>query len=362
MIEMDDVIERLRNLPTSKYHVHEIVVCRMLRIKATDTVSKKSMISELIVVLRGRMAIDLEQQKNEFNICIFKHGKKEEFKTNLSASHLTVSREPRWFSFGPGQMNIKKQIAIMKAVTGEATKMDKATAEKRKNIWRAWYRNESTVEFETQDHLPTIVLQFHGEWEEAIPVDADLSKQIDPQVLSSVSKEIRCILRACNRVTMGTRSHGRETELCAPKEKSPPSKRMRSSASPSPHVAPNTGGALPSSLLLVALKKIRINELAVIEHCLWLLKEQGLPLSEVALRQSAESLGLTVDDKDLMPTSVSLLEFNVMLPYQLARAMVNVKSVRTSLLDSMVEMIGNLFLLDKNGLLLSYRQFNSYAG
>ena len=146
----------------------------LLGVRTTNAMSKRGMISALVRALRGRM-IDLEQQENEFNICIFKHGKKEEFETNRGALNPTVSQEPRWFSFGPDQMDIKKQLAIMKAVTGEAPRMDNAIAEQRKKIWRAWYRNDSTIEFQTRKHLPTIAREFRGEWEAVIPVDNDVS-------------------------------------------------------------------------------------------------------------------------------------------------------------------------------------------
>eukprot|EP00978_Attheya_sp_CCMP212_P032757 scaffold129363_cov50-Attheya_sp.AAC.1 len=109
-------------------------------------------------------------------------------------------------------MEIKTQIAIMKTVTGEAPRMDKATAEKRKNIWVAWYHKESTQEFEMSQHLPTIARQFHDELDVVIPADDDISKQIDPKILESVAQEIRHIILACNRVSRkATRSHSHTT-------------------------------------------------------------------------------------------------------------------------------------------------------
>jgi hypothetical protein len=75
---------------------------------------------------------------------------------------------------------------------------------------------------------------------------------------------------------------------------------------------PSPTHALPSSQKLLELKEISIKEIAAIEHCLWLLLQQQeeLPLSEVALKESAESLGLSIVDKkkQSMPASISLSE------------------------------------------------------
>jgi hypothetical protein len=43
-------------------------------------------------------------------------------------------------------MNIKKQLQIIKSVTGKAPTMDKATAERQKATWLAWYQDKGRVE------------------------------------------------------------------------------------------------------------------------------------------------------------------------------------------------------------------------
>jgi hypothetical protein len=91
----------------------------MVGIKENDAVSTQGMLSEFLVILRGNM-IDLEEQENDFNMRIFQHGDRETFANSWLAGKSTVSQVPRWFSFGSGQINIRKQIAIMKTVTGEA--------------------------------------------------------------------------------------------------------------------------------------------------------------------------------------------------------------------------------------------------
>jgi len=62
-----------------------------------------------------------------------------------------------------------------------------------------------------------------------------------------------------------------------------------------------------------------------------------------------------LDKHQLMPTSISLIELNELLPGQLSRASNNVKSVRMSLLNAMVDVIGELFRPDTNDLLLQWK-------
>jgi hypothetical protein len=103
---MDALVDRLRKLPASKYHVHESAVCQRLHIKATDGTSAGSQLTNFILALRGHAhgMIDLMEQGNKLKIHVVKHGQKEAFQTSLLAVKTTVNREPRWFSFGLEQM------------------------------------------------------------------------------------------------------------------------------------------------------------------------------------------------------------------------------------------------------------------
>ena len=94
------------------------------------------------------------------------------------------------------------------------------------------------------------------------------------------------------------------------------------------------------------LKEVSVNELAAIEHCLWLRLQ--LPLSQVALNESAEILGLRIDQ--LIPTTISLLELNELGLGQASRGMVNVKIARTSMFDK----FGDLFLPNNDDLLVQW--------
>jgi hypothetical protein len=162
---MDDLVDRLKKLPPSKHHVHETEACQMLKIRAANGGnSARDKLSESMSTLRqghaGTMMIDLFAQgvPNDFNIHLMEHGKREAFATDrldrLAAAG-KVNRAPRWFSFGLHCMDIKKQLQIMKSVTGEAPTMDKATAERRKATWLAWHDNVPEQEFKRR-HLPTI--------------------------------------------------------------------------------------------------------------------------------------------------------------------------------------------------------------
>eukprot|EP00978_Attheya_sp_CCMP212_P002263 scaffold4659_cov73-Attheya_sp.AAC.3 len=245
-------------------------------------------------------------------------------------------------------MDTRKQIAIMKTVTGEAPRMYKATAEKRKNIWVAWYHKEYTQEFEASQHLLTIARQFHDEWDVVIPEDDDISKQIDPKILQSVANEIRHILQACNRVSRrATRSHeDRSTVTCyshTPNVESPLTKRMRSTVS-TPTKRMKSAVPLPSSMPITP--SITTTHITVITPTITV---DTFPSSLKRMELK------TTNKQHLMPPSISITELTELLPAQLSRAINNVKSVRTSLLNAMVDVIGELFLPDMNDLLLQWK-------
>jgi hypothetical protein len=72
-------------------------------------------------------------------------------------------------------MTIKKQLQILKSVTGEAPRMDKAIAERRKATWLAWYKDKASGQEFNLSHLPTIARQYCDEWEAKIPENDDRS-------------------------------------------------------------------------------------------------------------------------------------------------------------------------------------------
>jgi hypothetical protein len=79
-------------------------------------------------------------------------------------------------------------------------------------------------------------------------------------------------------------------------------------------LSPSFPCELPNCLKAGELKDTKINKLAAIKKILWLLQQQQLPLSEAALEVPLESLGSTVNKKQLMPTSISLLKLTELLP------------------------------------------------
>jgi hypothetical protein len=131
---MDNLIDRLKKLPPSKYHVHETEVCQILGIQSINGgASTRGRLSQLILALRrghaGCTMINLERGvPNGFNIHLLKHGKKEAFTTDRHAPTLKVYHALCWFSFGLDHVNIKEQLQIIKSVTGETPAMDKATS------------------------------------------------------------------------------------------------------------------------------------------------------------------------------------------------------------------------------------------
>ena len=197
----------------------------MLDIKATDEASAWSKLSDFILAQRGHHAygmIDLMDEGNKLKIHLAAHGQKEAFQTNFLAVKATVNQEPRWFLFGLKQMGIKKQLLIVKSVTGKARRMEKAISDQRKAIWLDWYNNVLMQEFEAS-HLPTIAHQYCDKWEApakegilAPAKDGRSSRQIYVQILQCIAKEMRAILLACDPVPR-TRTRTRRLG-CHPRE------------------------------------------------------------------------------------------------------------------------------------------------
>jgi hypothetical protein len=299
------------------------------------------------------------RESNELNIHCLEHGQRELFFTtgDLKAAETTVTAVPRYFSFGQDVIDIKLQMSILRSVTGEDPYLDRETAINRGSLWKGWYLNKARESRQfVLHHLPIIARKYVHVWGlEFILVDDN--DVISQHFLRQIDDQIRKLIHYSNQAPVAqlrtsgalpmdsstTKNPSRtKNKANLPPEVESPPKRIRRASS---LLLPNLPGALPSSLKAVELKDITLNELAAVEHCLWLLQQQRMPLSEVALKESAELLGLTVKEKQLMPTSISLLELTELLPSQASRAMTNVKSARKSLLNAMVDMIGtNLFL------------------
>jgi hypothetical protein len=186
---------------------------------------------------------------------------------------------------------------------------------KRASLWKGWYLQTANDSRQfVMHHLPAIANNYVHVWElvELLVVDEDVIPQC---LLHQIGDQIRCLIHYSNKAPVAQlRNSGAvPLELSTMKNKadsppadddvqpSPPKRRQRESSLPLP---PST---LPSSLKASELNDTSVNKLAAIEHCLWLLQQEGPPLSEVKLIALAESLGLRfVCVMQLIPTSISL--------------------------------------------------------
>jgi hypothetical protein len=264
---------------------------------------------------------------------------------------------PRYFSFGADDVvviDIKIQMSILRFVTGEDTHLDAVTASQRSSLWKGWYLKYPPRESRQfiLNHLPDVARQHGHVWGLRAGVEDEV---IGESTLVFIRDQIRDLINCSNQAPVAQVRIRNKTDRPAEDKEddlqpSPP-KRTRQG----PHSLLSSPQALPSSLKISELKETRVNELAAIEHCLWLLvSQQGLPLSQVALEESADSLGLSVEAKQLTPTTISLAESNDLMPSQASRAMSNVKSARASLLNAIVDKLGNLFLPNEDDLLVQW--------
>jgi hypothetical protein len=170
--------------------------------------------------------------------------------------------------------------------------------------------------------------------DELLVVEEDVIPQ---SLLHQIGDQIRSLIHYSNKAPVAQLRNSDDVPLESSRMKSSPPAAIGDDAQPSPpkrrrcESSLQSSSALPSSLKASELKDTSINEMAAIEHCLWLLQQEGAPLSGVELIAWAESLGLRfLCVMQLIPTSISLQELTDMLQTQVARAMTNVKSTRIS--------------------------------
>lgn len=211
---MNEVIERMRGLPPSKWGLHETVVCQRLGLTSKEGISVRSQLMEVVkalkkgytgnqrektAVLTGYPPTDLESSfPNQLNVHLTFYGARENFAADSLAGVSHVSARPRYFWFGASEnprVSIKTQLEIVKAVTGTASNLDDTTKTRRATLWRAWYEKNArggVKTFETAD-LPAIVSEFRG--------------ILATGATATVEREIREILLASNAIQGRTRQN-----------------------------------------------------------------------------------------------------------------------------------------------------------
>jgi hypothetical protein len=151
-------------------------------------------------------------------------------------------------------------------------------------------------------HLPAIARDYIHVWEldELLVVEEDMIPQ---RLLHQIGDQIRSLIHYSNKARVARLRNSGAVPLESSIMKSsppadddaqpsPPKRRRRESNLPSP-------SALPSSLKASELKDTSINKLAAIEHCLWLLQQEGAPLSGVELIASAKIFMRHAIDSDI---------------------------------------------------------------
>jgi hypothetical protein len=143
-------------------------------------------------------------------------------------------------------------------------------------------------------HLPAIARKYVHVWGlELIPVDDNdvilqhLLRQIDDQIRKLINYSNQAPvaqLRTSGALPMDSSRTNASTmknkaNLPAQDEVEPPPNRMRPAST---LALSNLPGAVPSRLKAVELKDTTLNELAAVEHCLWLLQQQQLQRCVVA--------------------------------------------------------------------------------
>ena len=177
-------------------------------------------------------------------------------------------------------------MSILRSVTGKDPYLDQETAINRGSLWKGWYLNKARDSRQfVLHHLPVIARNYvHVWWLEWILV-LDNGDVISPHLLRQVDDQIRKLIHYSNQApvaqlrnsgavpmdlstTNASSTTKNKASLDAQDEVELPPKRMR----------PNFSGLLPSRLKARELKDTTLDELAAIEHCLWILQQQHWPI------------------------------------------------------------------------------------
>eukprot|EP00978_Attheya_sp_CCMP212_P000714 scaffold1423_cov39-Attheya_sp.AAC.1 len=316
-MKTDDLLSRLEDLMPSKWGLHETYLCQELYMKATETTSVRTQLGELLTAMRnggsgnkrqnswkktGYNLMDLSDTSipNDLDIHYQIHGDKESFAADSLNELSSFKHRPRYFIIGGFKASekgnqkfdhIKTQCLIMKLATGETFKgmevfegFDKESQQRRQANWLAWYQNigDKAKDYKQKD-LPILAIQFEEFFDVIIPKQG----KIPSRILASVAKEIREILRCCNRIPRKTRQgttspfHNQQ-QLVPSKIVSPPTnKRQRQQENetaveslPKKQCEMKSPRGLPDSLTLKVLRNLissdNVGELAAIEFAVHL--------------------------------------------------------------------------------------------
>jgi hypothetical protein len=230
---------------------------------------------------------------------------------------------------------LKTQCLIMRSATGESMRGgDKVSQQRRQANWLLWYYKDNSngaKEFEQID-LPLIAKEFSKMW--AVNIDVDEQGRIRLRILAGVAREIREILRRCNRIPRRTREgysipdHQVPSKLISP----PVNKRKRSPEDGSQEDDTTvdstkklcaTPRGLPLSLTLNVLREGDLDELAAIEYAVHLIFSKKF------------SVELAMDSSVPKPKSISLEDLHKVRETLRPTVLKNLLITRRELLDGL---------------------------
>lgn len=184
MVNFIKIMALLGEHAHSKWQLHETVVARDLKLKATETLSVRDQLNAVLsgakrggwgnkkqrtfVALDGG-AVDLYEDSNSFGVVVTKQGGSETF-AGSPLSDGPVLGKPRFFAFGGDAVPAGFQLQLVRAVTGVDPSLDAATRERRAELWKLWYAKDSAGwrTFNTHD-LPVITGRFHELFDHPAP-------------------------------------------------------------------------------------------------------------------------------------------------------------------------------------------------
>jgi hypothetical protein len=184
-----DLANALVNLPKSNVWVHEKAIYNLIGIKGSNTHGKREVLTFLLKgIQRGSFGnrqkkeyialgysipnISNDSEENDFNICYQQYGGNEEFASGTLGDNPIISK-PRWFRVGGTVTDVKTQIEIVNALTGEEKGLSADVAKRRRTYYKRFVAGNDDDGGYRRHDVSDIIDNYEEIWSESVGAKSD---------------------------------------------------------------------------------------------------------------------------------------------------------------------------------------------